>query len=91
MQVHQWLEWIKGLVHGPSHGTQRNDPEVGIVEREEVMAGESIGNTNASCQEAHLQNRDDVRSGVPVGVRDSQTGPAASIIRGYAQKPRGKK
>jgi hypothetical protein len=51
------------------------------------MAGESIGNTNASFQEAHPQNGEDVRSGVPV----SQTGSDASISRGHAQKPRGKK
>jgi len=39
MERHQRLEWIARLVHGPSHGPQQNDPKVGIVEREIVVAG----------------------------------------------------
>ncbi len=35
----QGLERIKRLVHRPSHGPQQNDPKIGIVEREIVVAG----------------------------------------------------
>ena len=38
MERHQGFEGIEGLVHGPGHGPQQNDPEVGIIEREIVVA-----------------------------------------------------
>ena len=39
MEHDQRLEWVKGLVHGPGHRPKQNDPKIGIVEREEVVAG----------------------------------------------------
>ena len=48
MQSHQRLEWIKRLVHGPRHGPQQNDPKIGVVEREEVVAGNRDENSAPS-------------------------------------------
>ena len=44
MEVHQRLERIKRLVHGPRHGPQQHDPKVGIVEREEVVVKDRAEN-----------------------------------------------
>ena len=38
MERHQRFERIERLSHGPGHGPQQNDPEVGVVKGKIVVA-----------------------------------------------------